>query len=282
MLALEKPLSAAVIRASASRMYSCPLKEYTSLIEWVPWGYSRRARGVDPRVWGSRPTESFKSTSFSVSNLMREATAAGLAPGPSRHFIMSRSTFSDWTSGREKGSWTILSKYSQPEMCAFSITLPNVCSIDATTTRESIARKARIGAPGTERINCIASSTFTLRPSRQRSRSSTTVAEGIAQSMVFSRGLSGSRSRSRKARRRAHGTMYNFTPVSLSNIWRKSNSSFSSAFTWLINPRLSLMPRASWKIFIPLFPLSWLLLLDREAAGITASTAPTALPMYAV
>eukprot|EP00964_Phaeocystis_antarctica_P095728 scaffold62153_cov61-Phaeocystis_antarctica.AAC.11 len=47
-------------------------------------------------------------------------------------------------------------------------------SIDATTMRESTARKLRIGAPGTDRISCIASSTLTLRPSvMQRSRSST-------------------------------------------------------------------------------------------------------------
>mmetsp|Transcript_2803 Transcript_2803/g.8649 ORF Transcript_2803/g.8649 Transcript_2803/m.8649 type:complete len:272 (-) Transcript_2803:281-1096(-) len=126
--------------------------------------------------------------------------------------------------------------------------------MDATTTRESMARKAIIGAPGTDRMSCIASSAFTLRPFRQRSRSST------------------------------NATMMSSLSVSsLNTSVRKSKSSFSSFLTVARKPNSSLTVFASLKILSPrLWPLSLALWTPSPMAGTAASnalTAAAAVPM---
>ena len=90
------------------------------------------------------PVPTSNRFSLSIRFTSRAATFAGVASLPTRHDSTKRCTLCGGGSGSENGTWTILSRYSQPEMYAPRKTSPNDSSMDATTTRESIAANGRI------------------------------------------------------------------------------------------------------------------------------------------
>ena len=112
--------------------------------------------------------------------------------------------------------------------------------------RESTARKLRIGAPGTDKISCMASSTLTLRPSvMQRSRSS----------MMGTRTILSSNSR------------------------KKSKSSCNSSFTFARKPSWSLTIEASLKSTSPRLTLLSLLLAKASLNGGTMAATTATRPV---
>ena len=88
------------------------------------------------RLLATAPTRQQKEASY----------VSGLAPPASRQLATRRCSLVGAGAGSENGSCTILSRYSHPLMCELCMTLPKLSSIDATTTRESMARKTSIGA----------------------------------------------------------------------------------------------------------------------------------------